>query len=595
MNEAALREIRGLIKERKQKEALRKALSYLQKFPREPELLISIGVCLVDLGQIAEAKDFLERAIALRPDRADYWMTWGRYLSFDQDSGAEAALKQALELRPNYPEARFHLAALYSSQQRITDAIREAEETIARDPHSSQGYLILGSILRDIGRPDEALVVYREGLKLIPGEAGIASNIAFTMNYIEGMSGEEIANDHLAFGRIVESEIAPGSCTIRDVNPDRRLRIAYLSQDFRDHAVSYFLEGLLNAHDRSQVEVFAYFDQAKGTERTSTFQEIADTFRFTGALSDRDFEDMLGRDKIDILIELAGHTTNERWRVFAKKVVPLQITYLGYPNSTGLRSIDARIIDSITDPVDTDIYYTEKLLRIEAPFLSYTPPKDIPDIGSLPALKGSGVTFGSFNALAKLQPRVIEVWCKILKRTNNSRLLLKSRTLSDPGVISYFMDAFKRHGIDEDQLELVGFREERSHHLELYNEVDLGLDPFPYNGTTTTCEALWMGVPVLTCIGRAFQARVAASLLGAVELPELVTGDRRAFEDLAVALAGDKARLARLKQHLAGRRERLPLYDTDRLRREIEWAYAEMWSRCRSGRGAQPIIVPTGV
>ena len=350
--------------------------------------------------------------------------------------------------------------------------------------------------------------------------------------------------------------------------------------------MAFFLEPILSTHDRVEFESVCYSDVKQPDAVTGRLRALAGEWRDIRGRSDDQVAELVRRDRIDILVDLAGHTAGNRLLVFARKPAPVQVTYLGYPNTTGLTSIDYRITDECADPTGAaDRLHTEKLVRLKNGFLCYLPPEESPEVSPTPVLRNGTVTFGSFNQLPKLSNEVVRIWAATLSRVPGSRLLLKAHGFSNEETRSRFRERFAEHGITPDRLELRCDVPSTRSHLELYGEVDVALDPFPYNGTTTTCEALWMGVPVIAWAGPTHRARVGVSLLTGLGLAEWIAESRERYVELAVELAGDPARLDRIRHGLRDRMRQAPLMDGAGFTRGLEQAYREMWRSWVRGCG----------
>jgi len=312
---------------------------------------------------------------------------------------------------------------------------------------------------------------------------------------------------------------------------------------------------------------------------TERMKEKADGWRDIYKIrSDVEVAELIHEDKIDILVDLAGHTAYNRLGVLALKPAPIQVTYLGYPNTTGLTLVDYRITDAYADPPGmTEKYHTEKLMRLPKSFLCYNPVDIFPSVSELPALSAGYITFGCCNNPTKITPNVVAVWAEILKRLPNARILLKNMRYTDSSVREIFWGHFEEHGVDRQRVHLVGDRQSIPEHLQIYNEIDIGLDPFPYNGTTTTCETLWGGAPVVVLAGNAHVCRVGVSILTNVGLPELVAQTPEEYVEIAVNLANDLERLRHLRHNLRDMMEKSPLRDPQSHARALERAYWQMW------------------
>jgi predicted O-linked N-acetylglucosamine transferase (SPINDLY family) len=339
------------------------------------------------------------------------------------------------------------------------------------------------------------------------------------------------------------------------------------------------MEPIFRGYDRERFEFVAYGDQRKSDEFSARFAKQVDLWRETSSYDDRALAKLIHEDRVDILFELAGHTAYNRLGVFALKPAPLQVSYLGYPGSTGLPTMDFRITDAFADPRGTtDHLHVEKLIRVPECAWCFEPDAAAPEVSPLPALKNGFVTFGCFNNMAKLNPALFETWAEILLRVPGSHLHLKARTLTDDGVRKELMAYFTDRGIEENRLDFFGHTRKIIEHLSHYHSVDIALDSFPYHGTTTTCEAMWMGCPVVTRAGKTHVSRVGVSLLSAVGLQEFITDTREDYIEKAVALAGQKERLEELRTGMRERLRESVLMDEKRFVQGFEKALLEMAS-----------------
>jgi predicted O-linked N-acetylglucosamine transferase (SPINDLY family) len=442
-----------------------------------------------------------------------------------------------------------------------------------------------------MGRAEESLAYYRSALAAAPkagaDEAAIGSNLLFALNAVPGIAAAAVFAEHRGWGeRHAEPLKAKWRPHANVPEPERRLRVGYLSPDFRRHSVAYFIEPVLAAHDRRQVEVFCYASVLNRDEVTDRLQGLADRWRDVVGLGDGEAAETICADGVDILVDLAGHTGNSRLSVLARKPAPVQGTWLGYPNTSGMTAVDFRVTDSVADPEgQADALHTERLVRLDGGFLCYKPPADAPAVGPLPAHENGFVRFASCNNLAKAAAPAIAAWARILARVPGSRLLLKSKPLVHDGARRLVAERFMAAGVGADRLDMLGWIVDGTH-LEVYRRVDVGLDTFPYNGTTTTCEALWMGVPVVTLAGDRHAGRVGASLLARVGLDDLVTRSGDDYVERAVALAGDLGALAALRWGLRGRVAASGLLDAARFARGLEEAYRRLWRQWCAGRRA---------
>ena len=406
-----------------------------------------------------------------------------------------------------------------------------------------------------------------------------------TLNYTDTLTPDSLFAEHARLGAQLEAMSPSGDMSIRHGDRGQRLRIGYVSPDFRKHSVAYFLEPLLRAHNKNSVEVFCYAEVLRPDVVTDRFKSLADGWLFTVGMSAENLTRRIREDGINILVDLAGHTAKNRLSVFTCKSAPVQVTWLGYPNTTGLRSIDYRLVDAVTDPHgEADALAVETLVRLPDGFLCYDPPDEAPKPTPPPCANGAAITFGSFNNPAKLSAMTLDAWAAILGQLPNARLLLKGKPFADQVTRELFLDRFAQRGVATKRIELMAWVPNTTSHLAAYQEVDISLDPFPYNGTTTTCEALWMGVPVVALSGNRHASRVGASLLRRLNLDELIARDAGEYVQIAVNLADQRDRLADLRRRLRPRMTASPLCDAPAFARHMEAVYRRMWEIWCAGR-----------
>ncbi|MDO9111855.1 MAG: FkbM family methyltransferase, partial [Desulfatirhabdiaceae bacterium] len=421
-----------------------------------------------------------------------------------------------------------------------------------------------------------------EAVRRNVSNAVIGSNYLFCLNYLEECEPETVFRHHLEWA----ARHAPEASVVsrdysNDAIPNRRLRVGYVSADFRIHPVAYFIHPVLLCHDREKTEVFCYSDVAIPDDVTQVMMTNADHWKSIHRMSDDQVFQCIQKDRIDILVDLAGHSGNNRMKLFARKPAPIQVAYLGYPNTTGLKAMDYRITDALADPPGmTDRYYTEKLVRLPEGFLCYHPSDVGSEISELPCLQNGYITFGSFNNRTKINAKVIGIWSDLLLRVPDSRLILKSSNVSDEDAKQQLLSLFVQNGIEASRIEILPhlpFIE----HLKQYLRMDIALDTFPYNGTTTTCEALWMGVPVVTLAGNTHVSRVGASILGHLGLNEWIVSSIGDFSKKSAALASDIGNLKTLRRTLRGTLQMSSLMNEKGFVLKLEAAYRRMWlNRC---------------
>ena len=559
--------------------AYRKALAFK---PDYAEAHNNLGVALKSQGKLDAAAAACHRALALRPNYAKAHNNLGILLAdLGRLEEAAASCRKALAIKPDYVKAHSNLGVVLVGQGRLQEAVTAYRKAVELKPDFAEARNNLGLVLKDQGRLEEAVAALRNTLELKPDYAEAHSNLIFVMNYDPRFSQKDICAESRRWD---ENHAAPRGGRQRAYansrNPDRRLRVGYVSPGFREHAVSYFSEPLIAAHDRRSFEVFCYAQVMTPDDKTSRFRDLADSWRSTVGATDAAVAERIREDGIDILVDLSGHTGNSRLLVFAERPAPVQVTWLGHPNTTGLSAMDYRLTDEIADPEGAaDTLYTETLVRLPNGFLCFAPAANAPEIGELPALTNGHVTFGSFNNLPKVAPEVVETWARILELVPGSRLLIKTRPLADGQTRNRYLELFVARGIEGGRIELCSWIASRSGHLGAYNRIDNGLDPFPYNGTTTTCEALWMGIPVVTLRGYRHSSRVGASILTRVALKELIAETKDAYVEKAVSLANAPDRLSELHKDLRNLMQGSPLCDSGAFTRDVEAAYREMWRR----------------
>jgi predicted O-linked N-acetylglucosamine transferase (SPINDLY family) len=528
--------------------------------------------------RLQEAVDSYQRALALRADWAEAHNNLAATL---QDLGrrveAGAAYRRALALKPAWAAAHNNLGTLFKETGQLTEAIQCFQRAIELQPGWAEALNNLGTSYVSQGRRDEARVAYEAAVRARPDFAEPEQNLLFISQADPAATPEALFAAARRFGNRQAAGLGPefADCV---ADPARRLRIGYVSPDFRRHSCCHFLGPLLAAHDRAEVELFAYAEVSQPDDVTERLRGSMDHWRSTVGVDDDNVVKMIRQDRIDILVDLAGHTANNRLLVFARRAAPVQVSWLGYAGTTGLSTIDYRLTDDIADPPgQSDFLHSERLLRLPNGFLCYRPPEDAPAAASRNNDSGA-ITFGSFNALFKLNDRVIAIWARILNALPTARLIIKSGGLVDDAVRHRIADQFARGGVSPARLELLGWTEGVAEHLDLYGRIDIGLDTFPYNGTTTTCEALWMGVPVVTLAGDRHASRVGASLLTRVAAPELVATNEDDYVARALALARDPGRLLALRAGLRARMAASPVCDAAGFARSVEEVYRCIWA-----------------
>jgi len=542
----------------------------------------NLGNAHLAQGKLKEAISSYRRALALRPDYIDAHYNLGNALR-DLGDAEEACVsyRRALNLKPDYVKACYNLGKILQELGKPNEAAVSYRRALTLQPDYVDAHNNLGNAHLAQGKLDEAIASFQRALALKPDSVKAYSNQLLCLNYLPDISQKEIYEKSLQWdGQIARTVPEKKYISATNKEPAQKLKIGYVSSDFREHSVAYFIEPVLKSHNREDVEIYCYANVKNPDDRTRRLQRESDHWCFISGKPDIEVAERIRSDGIDILVDLGGHTAGSRLLVFAYKPSPIQITWLGYPNTTGMGTIDYRLTDAIADPVgEADNLHSEELIRLEHGFLCYEPDVSAPAVSPLQSLEVGHITFASFNNLSKITPEVVRLWADILHQVSRSRLILKSKGLGDEMTKARYRELFAKQGIPEERLELHGWIASKGHHLGLYRNVDIGLDTFPYNGTTTTCEALWMGVPVVTLCGNRHAARVGASIMHHAGMVELVAHSMEEYAAVAVSLAHDQDRLRTLRGTLRQKLFESRLMDRGLFVETLEKTYREMWCR----------------
>ncbi len=548
--------------------------------PNFPEAQNNLGNALTDNRQLDEAIAAYRQAIALKPNYAEAHCNLGVALKDNgQLDDAIAAQRQAIALNTKFPEAYTNLGNALRDKGQLTEAVAACRQAVALNPSFAGAYNNLGFALKDNGQLEAAVAAFRQSIKLKPNDFEAHSNLLLTLNYDPGVNARSIDEERLRWSQQHAEPLRPSiQAHPNEPTPGRLLRVGYVSPDFRDHPVASFFEGLITAHDRTQIEVFCYANVARPDAVTARLRQAAAHWQSIIGMPDATVAEIIRQDHVDILVDLAGHTARHRLLVFARKPAPVQVTWLGYPGSTGMQTIDYRLTDALADPLGhAEHLQSETLVRLPRCAWCFRPTAAAPPVADPPVQHTGHVTFGCFNARPKINLPLLKSWAAILRAVPASRLLLKNSALLDSSARQDLQADIQNAGIDTERVELAGHSPTLGEHLATYGRVDIALDTFPYHGTTTTCEALWMGVPVVTLAGTTHVSRVGVSLLSNAGLPEMVATSPDQYVQLASALAADLPRLSQLRSTLRQRMAGSPLMDAPRFARDVEAAYREMW------------------
>lgn len=546
----------------------------------------SLGSLLQAMGRYSEAEESLRTAIRHQPANALSYLTLGNILrSAGRSADAENEYKRALEINPGFAEALVALSGVQGNTGRLLESLASARRAVEIAPQSFHAHHALGTALHAVGSIEQAVEAFRKSWRIgkLPSTG---SNLAHALNYHPTVTPKEVFDMHREWAERHADSVPAAFVHTNNFDPQRRLRIGYVSPDFRRHAVSFFVEALLRGHDRSRVEVYCYSAAAEPDAVTERLRGLCDHWRDIARLGDERASQMIHADEIDILVDLAGHTAGNRLPLFARRAAPVQVTYQGYPNTTGLSAIDYRLTDPYADPPgQTEQFHSEKLIHLPRTAWCYTPPSDAPPVSELPALRNGYITFGSFNRLSKLSETTAKLWSDAVRAVPDARFVFKTTGLDEPATRDHVLSMFRRAGLEGDRLVLLGSDKSIPEHLEQYSRIDVALDSYPYHGTTTSCEALWMGVPSITLVGPVHVSRVGLSLLTNLGLPEFAVQNVDEFSKAAADLTGNVDRLATLRRTMRERMTTSPLMDVAGFCREVEDAYRRMWLEYCSNAG----------
>lgn len=543
--------------------------------PGEADYRSNLGAALCELGRLGEAEAELRHALRLQPGHADAQLNLGVVLErMGREDKAAAALRRAVELRPGDAALLNHLGTVLRHLGRVEEAAESHRRALALDPNDPAALSGLAWVHGQRGQVAESIACYRRIVAAHPDNASAHSDLLYTLHYDDGQTPQTLFAEHLEWARRHAAPLAAEAARPHDndANPERRLRVGYVSADFRRHTDALFIEPVLEHHDHERFEVFCYSDVARPDETTARIRKLADVWRVIAGAPDARVAELIRRDRIDVLVELAGHMGGNRMPLFARKPAPVQVAYPGYPNTTGLGTIDYLITDADRDPPGAEALYTEALVRLPVSGQCYRPPDDAPPVGPLPMETAGHVTFGCLNKLEKVTPRMLGLWGRVLEALPAARLLVLAA--DEAAARRLFAD----HGIAGERLEVTG-RLPRGQYMSLYNRIDVALDTFPYNGHTTTLDALWMGVPTVTLAGETHLSREGLAALRLVGLEAFVARTPDDYVETAVRIASDRAALAELRRCLRGRMSASPLCDSPALTRRLEGAYRRAWEQ----------------
>lgn len=550
--------------------------------PKHPDANQYLALIAHEFGHHDAAIKLLGTSISADPKNPQRHYILGGIL--DKKELNEKAIKsyqKAIKLKPDFIEALNNLGLVFKKSNQYQDAIQCFKKALYAQKNSPTIWANLANVYKESGQMDLAVEALEKAIDIDPSLTAVYSNLLLALNYNTNTSPDSLFQKHQQWETAYFIRHSKKTYDFTDrQEPKEKLKIGYISPDLHNHSVAYFVEPLLKEHDKNNFEVFAYYNNTKYDAYSKRLESYVDHWQSVIDLSDEQLADKIFEDKIDILVDLAGHSAKNRLGVFARKPAPVQVTWLGYPNTTGLSTIDYRVTDAIADPSgEADKLNSETLIRLKDGFLCYQGNESFPLPDQIPYDKNGFITFGSFNNYVKVTPEVISIWSEILKAVPGSKLIIKSNQLSDKTTNQHCKSLFKKYGIESNRLTLLGFLPNPNDHMGYYRHVDIGLDPFPYNGTTTTFEALWMGVPSITLSGNCHASRVGESILSRIDLQSYIAYDVESYVALAQAKANALDELRALRATLRAKMQSSVLCDEKHFRQALENAFQSMWER----------------
>jgi protein O-GlcNAc transferase len=568
-----------------------------------------LGIIEIQSGRFDAAIDLIRRAIEIDPANATYWLNLGEsyfrggnlekaiesfreairidplyakaYNSFGNALRSAGLLKEsvaacweAIRLSPDFAQAYSNLGNALGELDQLDAAITAFRRAIRLNPQLAEAHFNLANALKDAGELDQAIASYRSGIALRPNLPEAVNSLAYIANFHPDFDPKMILDECRRCSEAFESSLPANVPHSNDRSPTRRLRVGYVSPDFRTHPIGRFMLPLLRNHNHRDFEIFCYASVKQPDNLTSMLRQHADVWRDVLTVSDERLAEIVRNDQIDILVDLTMHMAGSRLPLFARKPAPVQVTYLAYAGTTGLRAIDYRITDPYLDPPESsDEFYSERSIRLAKSYWCYEPPIDASGAPPHPAAADNIITFGCLNNFAKVTPLVMDLWTELMIAVPNSRLLLHANPGSHR---DRARQTFRRRNIDDERLVFIDYQTLADYMLT-YNRVDIALDPIPYVGGTTTCDALWMGVPLVTMPGQTAISRGGVSILTNIGLPELIAQMPAQYIEIARTLANDKKRLSNFHATLRDRMIASPLMDAKRFTSDMENAYRPIW------------------
>jgi protein O-GlcNAc transferase len=547
---------------------------------------VALGYVLLMQGKLEAAETYLLRARRLDANLLEAHINLGAvYRMQEKWKDSERSCRRALEIEPKDTRARLNLGFVQEKIQEYGQAVQSFLLVLSLDPDNIDARKGLASTYVALGDTDVCIPLYRKVLEMEPESWQLRSGMLFAMQYDPAIPNEKVLEEHLEFGRQVRAHVGPPKGRHEFGNSrslNRKLKIGYLSADFRGHVVMKFAEDVITSHDKERFEVFCITPYAREDDTTKRMRKKVDHWRDISTMEDAEAAEFLRGEELDIIVDLMGNSSVQKLPLLGRRVAPVQMSWCGYSGTTGIDTMDYIIVDDVIAPPGERTFFVEEPLRLPNSYVCFNP-RECPDIGPLPFERNGYITFGCMNNPSKINKYVLSWWAEILKSLKYSRMVLRYHLLGDPLVDERLARVFRNAGIPTERFDM---KTGGHNFLNAYNEVDIALDSFPYNGTTTTCEALWMGVPVVTLRGDRFVARVGASLLSNTGMGDLVAENPKEYIEKALALAADPDRLIRFREEAREILPATPVYDQRTFVKDLEHAYVrafERWCQERAG------------
>jgi len=542
----------------------------------------NLAIFLARIGELNKAIQQYKIALSLKPDDPGILNNLGMALYYQKNIRQSLPyFIRALEIKPEYYEARIHLSMAYEALNQIDSAIKCCQYVISQSINRHQvamAYNQLGNLWLKKAFVPEAIESYKNALNNDNTEHQIWSNYLLTLNYDSDQTPRNIFSAHKEWGEWMSSAIFPVSFHNNMPDMERPIRIGYLSPDFRMHPVSFFIEPLLKHHDNRIIEVYCYSDVQKTDLVTSRLKQYSHIWKNISGHSNDYVSELIQSDGIDILIDLSGHTAKNRLCVFARKPAPIQLSYLGYANTTGLKTMDYRLTDSYSNPENSDHLYSEKLIRIDPCFCCYQPPDIRIEISALPALSNKRITFGAFHNLSKVSQDTLQLWTQLLHVIPDSQLILQSISLSDVKTVYRFQQWFEANEIELNRVEFLGYQSFDTY-LKNHHKIDILLDTQPWSGHTIACHGLWMGIPIITLEGAQYAGRMVGSILKTLGMQNWIANTQTDYLKKAIYWSNNREQLAELRTSIRLKLLNSPVCDAVSFTKKIEMTFRQLWMK----------------